>query len=120
MKALGDDYEQLAATWLRDCCGVQVMARNFRARTGEIDIVALDADHLVFIEVRARRSSRFAGAAASVDRPKQQRLLRTAQLYLQQQPGLAHLPCRFDVIAIEPRQSPGEPLLHWIKGAFTA
>ena len=120
MKALGDDYEDQAATWLHRCCGVEVIARNFRARTGEIDIVGRDGSHLLFIEVRARSVSRFAGAAASVDRRKQQRLLRTAQLYLQQRPELNQLPCRFDVIAIEPRQSTGEPLLNWIKGACTA
>ncbi len=120
MKSLGDTYEHRAACWLRAQHGITVIARNFRARTGEIDIVARDGKYLVFIEVRARSPSRFAGAAASVDRGKQKRILRTAQLYLQQQPELAHLPCRFDVIAIEPRQSPPEPPLQWIKGAFTA
>ena len=120
MKARGDTFEHQAAAWLRRCRGITVIARNFRARTGEIDIIARDSGHLVFIEVRARSPSRFAGAAASVDQRKQRRILRTAQLYLQQQPELAHLPCRFDVIAIEPRQSPTESPLIWIKGAFTA
>ena len=99
---------------------MSVLARNFRARTGEIDIIGQHGGCLVFVEVRARGNSRFASAAASVDRRKQLRILRTAQLFLQQQPDLATLPCRFDVIAFEPPQSaPGRELL-WIKAAFTA
>jgi putative endonuclease len=99
---------------------MQVLARNFGGRFGEIDIVALDAGQLAFIEVRGRSNPRFAGAAASVDRRKQQRLLKTAQLFLQRHPALATLPCRFDVIAFEPPQSGAEPRMRWIRGAFTA
>jgi putative endonuclease len=55
-----------------------------------------------------------------VDRRKQQRILRTAQLFLQCHPTLARMPCRFDVIAFEPRQSATSPEIHWIRGAFTA
>jgi putative endonuclease len=120
MKTLGDDYESRAADWLEEQQGLTLLARNFRAKTGEIDIVARDGAYLAFIEVRRRSNTRYCGAAASVDRRKQQRLLRTAQLYLQRRPELANLPCRFDVIAFEPRQSVGEPEIRWIRAAFTA
>ncbi len=120
MKALGENYESRAALWLQQHQGLCVVTRNFRGRTGELDIVARDGEYLVFLEVRARGNRRFAGAAASVDRRKQQRLLRTAQLFLKQHPELADLPCRFDVIAFEPPQSGTEPEIHWIRGAFTA
>lgn len=116
----GDGYESMAARWVQRERGMQVLARNFGSRAGEIDIVALDAGQLAFIEVRARSNARFAGAAASVDRRKQRRLLLTAQLFLQQHPALATLPCRFDVIAFEPPQSGAEPRMRWIRGAFTA
>ncbi|RLA44777.1 MAG: YraN family protein [Gammaproteobacteria bacterium] len=119
MKALGDDYETRAAQWLQGR-GLQLLARNYRGKTGEIDIVAKDKNTLVFVEVRARNNRYFASAAASVDKRKQLRILRTAQLYLQHHPGMANMPCRFDVIAFEPRQSVTSPEIHWIRNAFTA
>ena len=119
MRSLGQAYEALAVDWLRTQ-GLRVIARNFSARTGEIDIVARDGDCLVFVEVRARSHPRFGGAAASVDRRKQRRLTRTASSFLQLHPHWARLPCRFDVIAFEPRQSAGAPEPRWIKGAFSA
>jgi putative endonuclease len=119
MKSLGDSYEERAARWLARQ-GLRIVERNFRIRAGEIDIVARDGDCLVFVEVRARSHPRFAGAAASVDHAKQRRLLQAAALYLQARPQLARLPCRFDVIAFEPRQSGPGAELRWIRQAFTA
>jgi len=116
MKSVGDDYEQRAARWLHEC-GLSLLARNFRTRAGEIDIVARDGSHLVFVEVRSRSHARFAGAAASVTRRKQQRIIRAAQVYLQQHRDLAALPCRFDVVAFEPGADPGAPP-RWLRGAF--
>jgi putative endonuclease len=97
-----------------------VLARNYRGRAGEIDIIALDGERLVFIEVRARGNRHFVSAAGSVDRRKQLRVIRTALLFLQRHRHLADLPCRFDVIAFEPPQSQGDPGVRWIRGAFTA
>jgi putative endonuclease len=119
MMPLGEDYERQAAHWLQDR-GMQLLARNFRAKTGEIDIIMRHGEHLVFLEVRARSNRAFNTAAGSVDRRKQQRIVRTAQLFLQRHPELAGLPCRFDVIAFEPRQSGGNLDIRWIPGAFTA
>ncbi len=119
MPSPGDAYESLAAQWLEDQ-GMHLLARNFRGKTGEIDIIARDREYLVFLEVRARSNSSFDSAAGSVDRRKQNRILRTAQLFLQRHPGLAHLPCRFDVIAFDPRQSGHGLEIRWIPGAFTA
>ena len=119
MRDTGQRFEERAADFLRGH-DVQLLANNFRARTGEIDLVGLDGNTLVFFEVRARSNPRFASASASVDRRKQQRLLRTAQYFLQRQPQLAGLPCRFDVIAFEPPQSGTELDIRWIRSAFTA
>lgn len=118
MRSTGDNYEQLAAHWLA-ARGLQPLQRNFSCRAGEIDLIATDGKHLVFVEVRARSNKRYGGAAASVGWRKQQRLLRTAQFFLQRNPALAQMPCRFDVVAIEPRQSPAQPGICWIRGAFT-
>lgn len=119
MKSVGDAFEERAVLWLREC-GLRLLARNYRCRGGEIDIVALDGECLVFLEVRRRSNPRFGGAAASVDRRKQQRILRAAQLFLQRHPQWSALPCRFDVVAFEPPQSaPGSAPL-WIRAAFTS
>ena len=119
MKSLGEDYERQAIHWLKDN-GMRLLVRNFSGKTGEIDIIARDGEHLIFLEVRARSNRAFDTAAGSVDRRKQQRIVRTAQLFLQRHPELAGLPCRFDVIAFEPRQSGSGLDIRWIPGAFTA
>jgi putative endonuclease len=119
MKSSGDAYENQAATLLEER-GLRLLARNFRGKTGEIDIIAQDGGQLVFVEVRARSNPLFASAAGSVDVRKQQRVIRTAQLFLQRYPQWASMPCRFDVIAFEPAQSGTRPRVRWLRGAFTA
>ena len=66
MRSLGDDYEDRAAALIEDS-GLRLLERNFRGRTGEIDIIALDGAQVVFIEVRARRNQFYDSAAGSVD-----------------------------------------------------
>ena len=67
------------------------MTRNFRCRFGEIDLVMLDADCLVFIEVRYRKSGSFATAAESVDRRKQRKLALTGAFFLSRKAALCEL-----------------------------
>lgn len=119
MQSPGDWYEDAAARWL--CAqGWQVVQRNFRCKLGEIDIIALDGECLVFVEVRARSNPRFSSAAASVDRRKQRKLLRAARVFLQHNAHWQARPCRFDVLAFNPRQSLSEPAPQWIRSAFSA
>lgn len=119
MRAQGNLFEERAAALVKRQ-GMELLQRNFRCKTGEIDIIAIDNGHLVFIEVRARSNPRYSSASASVDRKKQQRLLRSAATFLQHHPQLADSPCRFDVIAFQPPQSPTESEPLWIRAAFTA
>lgn len=92
--------------------GLALVARNFRCRRGEIDLIMQDGDTLVFVEVRSRAPGRHGGAAASVTPRKQARLLAAAESYLQ---GLRQPPaCRFDVIAID------GAALDWITNAIEA
>ncbi len=119
MKSLGDDYEDRAAALIQDS-GLRLLERNFSGKTGEIDIIAEDGERLIFVEVRARTNRYFDSAAGSVDWRKQQRIIKTAQLFLQRRPQWANAPCRFDVIAFEPPQSGSLPQIRWIRGAFTA
>ena len=117
MGTAGDAYETYAAEWLCQR-GHRLLQRNYRARTGEIDLITLHENCLVFVEVRARSNPAFGGAAATVGRQKQKRLLRTAEAYLLQHPVYNSFPCRFDVLAFEPRQSPHQQNIQWIRGAF--
>ncbi|MFT6052540.1 MAG: putative endonuclease [Halioglobus sp.] len=119
MKSDGKYYEDAAEQFLR-ADGIHILARNFATRVGEIDIICRHGNTLVFVEVRARSNARFASAAASVDSKKQQRLIRTAQMFLQRNKQWSKLPCRFDVIAFEPRQFATEHPPTWIRSAFTA
>lgn len=96
--------------------GLAVLERNLSCKAGEIDLVARDANVLVFVEVRYRGTQRYGGGAASVDGGKRQRLILAAQFFL---PRLTRrhfggrMPaCRFDVVSIKPTG------LSWIKAAF--
>jgi putative endonuclease len=80
--------------------GIRVVARNFRCRGGEIDVVARDGDTVVFVEVKERGGSSHGSAIEAVTPLKRHRLLRAARLYAAQH-GLEEKPLRFDVIAID-------------------
>jgi putative endonuclease len=112
----GQRAEELAAEFLRQQ-GLEIVARNFRCRMGELDIVARDGAVLVVAEVRTRAGDTYGGAAASVDRRKQLRLTRTASRLLQQRPELARLAVRFDVIVVRAPAAAAAGI-EWIRHAF--
>ncbi|QXH52458.1 YraN family protein [Pseudomonas fakonensis] len=97
--------------------GLALLARNWRCKGGELDLVMLDADTVVFVEVRYRLHAGFGGALGSIDGRKQKRLALAANLFLQQHPRWAAHPCRFDVVALQGQGHAGQPLL-WLKNAF--
>ena len=112
----GDAAEAQARQYLEQH-GLRLLAQNWRSRVGELDLVMLDADTVVFVEVRYRRHSAWGGAAESVDARKREKLSRAAQHFLQQEARWAKYPCRFDVIAITAdSQAPAQ--LDWIQNAF--
>jgi putative endonuclease len=115
--ALGTQYERKAESFLNKK-GLKTIARNFRCRLGEIDLIMQDKDCLVFAEIRYRQNTGFGGGAASVTRTKQQRIICTAQRYLQQNAHRAMNPCRFDVISMS--HSHGRLTLDWIRNAFSS
>jgi len=87
--------------WLRRR-GLAIVARGFRSRFGEIDLVAREGPTVVFIEVKTRTGDGFGRPAESVTRAKQARLARTASIFLARY-GWNDRPCRFDVVEVEPR-----------------
>jgi putative endonuclease len=97
--ALGRAAEAAAARHL-ERLGYRLIATNFRARGGELDLVALDGDSLAIIEVRYRATDRYGGAAASITHGKRSRLIRAARVLLATRPELANLPARFDVVEV--------------------
>ena len=88
--------EETAAAYLRRR-HYTIVAANYRCRLGEIDLIAENRDYLVFVEVKLRKSAAFAEALEFVDRHKQERIRRTAELYLCEHPKQTKQP-RFDVI----------------------
>lgn len=97
--------------------GLRLIARNYRCKAGEIDLVMLDGATLALIEVRYRSSEDFGGPAASVTWRKQRRITNAAQHLLLMRRELQRYPARFDVVAISP--AAGGLELDWIKNAFT-
>ncbi|HEX8593287.1 MAG TPA: YraN family protein [Pseudomonas sp.] len=112
----GREAEACALLYLKQQ-GLQLIEQNWLCKRGELDLVMLDGDTVVFVEVRYRRHSGWGGALQSVDVRKQQKLILAAQLYLQQEPRWTDAPCRFDVVAIEGEPGSDAPL-NWLKSAF--
>lgn len=90
--------ESLAVTHLKTR-GYEILAQNYRAMRGEIDLVAQDGDCIVFVEVKTRRTLKFGLPQAAVTAQKQRQISKVALAYLQTH-NLFDAPCRFDVIAI--------------------
>ena len=116
----GLEAEKLAATFLMNH-GLKLMAQNYHCRYGEIDLIMTDTSTLVFVEVKLRTSNRFGGAAASITAQKQQKLILTAQHYLQTQiKNQSQIACRFDAILMNKIDLTLDDLKHieWIRNAF--
>lgn len=104
-RALGCAGEDAACAELRRR-GYEILARQYRTRAGEIDIVARDGATTVFVEVKTRRGQEFGGGAAAVTWRKQRRIARVAQQFLARH-GTIDRPCRFDVVVVTPGETPG-------------
>jgi len=111
---LGRKGEAVAEQFLRDL-RYRIVARNFRCRAGEIDLVALDGPVLVFVEVRSRRGERAGTPLESVDARKQQQVARVARHFLSMR-GLGEREARFDVVGVRFDQEP--PVVEHVQSAF--
>jgi len=111
----GYQAEQLAGHFLTKN-GLDIIARNYRCKGGEIDLVCRDKNTVVFVEVRSRAATGFASAKESVTLTKQQRLIRAAHLFLLEKKWTESYPCRFDVVALQMKQE--DMKIEWIKDAF--
>ncbi|HUT33878.1 MAG TPA: YraN family protein [Planctomycetota bacterium] len=108
--------EDAAADFLRRQ-GYQIAQRNFATRLGEIDIVAVDDGMVVFVEVKSRASDDFGPPEVAVDRRKQAKLRRIAQVFLERR-RLTDSACRFDVVALTRATEGGEWRIELFRDAF--
>jgi putative endonuclease len=113
---LGKTGEDLACRELRRR-GYAILARRYRTRIGEIDIVARDGETVAFVEVRTRAGDRFGSASESVTAAKRQRVCEMAADYVARM-RLEGRPCRFDVVSIS--MAGARPIVEVIRGAFDA
>ena len=112
MNERGREAERQAAGLLEGR-GLRIVARNWRCRLGEIDLVAKEGSTLVFVEVRARASRSFGGAAESIGYAKRRKLIAAASLYLAAR--RLDTACRFDAVLIE-----ADGRMRWVRDAFRA
>lgn len=97
--------------------GLIPVKRNFRCRLGELDLIMKDGRCLVVVEVRYRGSKSLVSAGLTVDNRKQQKIIRTAAMFLAWNDRFANHPIRFDVIGID-IDAQGDQTIEWIKDAF--
>ena len=116
-QSLGRYGEDLACRELQRR-GYSILARRFRTRFGEIDIIAREGPTLVFVEVKTRRSAAFGGPVAAVNAAKQRRLVNMARSYLLGLGGGAP-PCRFDVVGVTAGAG-RPPVIEVVRDAFGA
>ena len=114
--AAGRDAEESVCAYLGDR-GVRVVERNFRARGGEIDIIARDGDVLAFVEVRFREEDGHGLPEESVGPVKRRRIVAAARAYLSTIPPDSWREARFDVAAVD---GGGAPVIRYYPGAFDA
>lgn len=112
-RLLGRDGEDRAARYLRSL-DFRILERNYSTRQGEIDLIALDRDTIVFVEVKTRTSDAFGAPEQAVDLRKQSRMVKAALVYLKQK-KLHQVACRFDVVAIT---GPDDGRVELIRNAF--
>nr|WP_055055594.1 MULTISPECIES: YraN family protein [Blautia] len=109
-RKIGSCHEEEAAAFLKKQ-GLFIVTKNFRCKSGEIDLIVRDGKYLVFVEVKYRSNKESGYASAAVDYRKQKRISQAAQFFLLRY-GYGEPPCRFDVVAIDGEQ------IQWIKNAF--
>ncbi len=114
----GERWEAVAARYL-ESRGLSILARNFRCRLGELDLVCRDQDCVVIVEVRARAATSFAPALETIGWRKRRRIVQATRYLLLREPELRDRPLRFDVVAIDAIDT-AEPEVVWIRHAFDA
>ncbi len=114
-KEIGDSGENRAVSFLKSN-NYTIVARNFRTRQGEIDIIALKDEVLAFVEVKTLPSGNFETLSHELNERKQKRILETAKIFLLNNRQYNNSKVRFDVAVID---MPGLDTVYYIKNAFS-
>lgn len=116
---VGQQFEEMALNFLTEK-GLRLVTKNFNCKTGEIDLIMLDKQAIVFVEVRYRKNTNFMSAVETINFSKQKKLIRTAEFFLTYHLRKHNLTnfiySRFDVVTIEGISS--DLKISWIKNAF--
>ena len=110
-RRIGGCYEAAVAAYLEKQ-GLVILRKNYRCKSGEIDLIARDKEYLVFVEVKYRSQNRAGYSLDAVNPAKQKKISKVARYFLAAEYHCTEIPCRFDVIGID------GGCLHWIKDAF--
>ncbi|BDU23235.1 YraN family protein [Dyella sp. GSA-30] len=116
MRSTGNVFEDHAYAALQRA-GLALLARNYYTRHGELDLIMLDRQTVVFIEVRYRKNARCGSALDSITSGKRTKLILAAQKWLMSNPKHAHRACRFDVVTYDGALE--QPHMDWLRNAFT-
>lgn len=111
-RQVGQSIEETVCGYLKQN-NVVILERNYRCRSGEIDIIAKDADYLVFIEVKYRSTMKFGSALEAVDKRKRIQICKVFNIYRMQKRLPLNVKVRFDVIGVDNEK------ISWIKNAFS-
>lgn len=114
--AFGIECENTACRYLQHQ-GLVLLARNFKVKGGEIDLIMRDKADIVFVEVRGKHRTEYGNALESVTPGKIKKIIHTARVWLQNKGTLYRVNSRFDIVAIHPIG--GKMQLDWLKNAFT-
>lgn len=114
-QTLGKQGELLAEQYLAQK-GFTLIERNFNSRFGEIDLIMLDKDCLVFVEVRQRKNTLYGSPLETISAAKQKKLRRTAQCYCQLKAIPSRQALRFDVVGIISGKQQNS--IEWVPNAF--
>jgi putative endonuclease len=115
---LGKKGEERAAEAL-ESAGMKIISRNYRKKTGEIDIIALDGETIIFVEVKTWSVFSIENLQYSIDAKKQQKIIKTANFFLSENRKYSNMAIRFDVVFVKKDKKPEGFQLTHLASAFT-
>ena len=114
-KEIGDKFEGIAQKHLSSS-GIKILQKNYLCKFGEIDIIGIDGEVVIFCEVRAKSNIEFGRPEETINQKKQLRIRKAASKFLQATPQYSNSLCRFDVISIIFNDQNLQ--INWIRNAF--
>ncbi len=115
----GQQAEKIALKFLQTQGLIKIQS-NFSCKRGEIDLIMIDNEYLVFVEVRYRKKTQYGHPLETINYAKQKKIINTVQYFLMKHPKYNQFPCRIDAIAINSHIQTGQEQIEWIKNAIQA